>query len=46
MAEVTCATCSHWELVDGRNVRVQVKHVSIAAVKACALKAQRAKAGK
>jgi hypothetical protein len=46
MAEVTCAHCSYWERdAQGRNARVQIKHISVAAVKACALKALRNKTG-
>lgn len=44
MAAITCSICSRWELVDGKWVKTEVKHPSVAAVKACNMRAHRAKA--
>ena len=42
-AGITCAVCSHWEIIDGKNTRVQVTHPTIAAVKLCNYKHNAAK---
>jgi len=35
MKGIVCAVCSHWEVIDGKNTRVQVTHPTVAAVKLC-----------
>lgn len=44
MAGITCKICSKWEQVDGKWVKTEVKHPTVAAVKVCNMRANRAKA--
>lgn len=44
MASIICKHCSEWNLVDGKWVRTVETHQTVAAIKACHMKAERAKA--
>lgn len=39
---IACGACSHWETGGGKASRVIVTHITVAAVKACAMRTYRA----
>jgi hypothetical protein len=41
---IACGVCSHWETNGGKTSRVIVTHITVAAVKACAMRTYRAAA--